>query len=185
MNAQTFAGIAYPKPLWTLHPIPRDPAQRRKRLESLRRPTVGGYYYAEPRVVRSAADCEIGSYHEADGPALGLRWRWCDEVPDVRIEHTGWWTDDDGCGDTMRGFVARLPHGRGFVIGWRMGRGMCCDLDYSRIWDCERDAAHAADSMAEHAAEAERDYQRAELARLEREEAQAREDDTADDWRVA
>lgn len=191
MNTSTFAGIDYPRYVWTLPkgtPAARL-AHRRKHGRSL----CGPAYYTDPRVIQSRADCERGTYHEDDGPAGGLRWRWCDDVPSVSIRHQGWYCGDDEVqDDTMRGFVARLPRGRGYIIGWSMGAEMCAVLDYSYVYDSERGAAYAADSMAEHAAERESDYQQKEReriereeARVEREEAQEREDDTADDWRAA
>lgn len=181
MNAPTFAGFDYPRHVWTL---PKGtPAARLAHRRKHGRSPCGPAYYTEPGVIRSARDCERGTYHTDDGPAGGLRWRWCDEVVDLR--HQGWYCDYEMQDDTLRGFVARLPHGRGFIIGWSMGAGMYAVLDYSCAYDLERDAAYAADSMAEHAAEREREHQREERERFEREEAQEREDDTADDWRAA
>lgn len=90
--------------------------------------------------------------------APGLRARFCDEVAQS-IQHTGWFTDEYGTGDTIRGLVFSLPHARGFLIGWTMGENMASVIDVSYIYDDETGAALAADSMAEHAAETEREYQ--------------------------
>lgn len=96
-----------------------------------------------------------GFYLEDDSRAFGLRLRWADTV--ARLGHTGWFLDPDGDGDTARGFVLTLPHGRGFLAGWALGVGMVGELD-SSVYGDETDAAHAADSMAETVAEQERDY---------------------------
>ena len=52
----------------------------------------------------------------------------------------------------------RLPHNRGFLVGWSMGEGMISEIEYT-IYDDERNAARAADSLAEEAAEKEREFQ--------------------------
>lgn len=90
-----------------------------------------------------------------------LRWDWCDNLA-ASIRHTGWWTDDDGINDKIRGVVFRLPRSRGFLAGWSMGQGMICCVDYDIIDDAV-EAAHRADDMARYAAECEREYQ-ADLA---------------------
>jgi len=65
----------------------------------------------------------------------------------------------DEFGDTMLvPIIARLPHGRGFLAGWTMGKGMCAALD-SYIWSDIADAARAAFDMAEADAEREQEYQ--------------------------
>lgn len=87
----------------------------------------------------------------------GLRWHYADEV-NSDIEHTGWYTDDYGDGDKIRGIVFRLPKNRGFLPGWTMGHGMASTVDYDIYEDIE-DCAYCADSMAEIAAEKEREYQ--------------------------
>lgn len=89
--------------------------------------------------------------------APGLRWEWADDI-DRRISHRGWYTDDDGDSETIRGFVMHLPKGRGFLAGWSMGNGMASDLEYE-IFDTEEEAARRADRNAEIAAEKEREYQ--------------------------
>ncbi len=81
------------------------------------------------------------------------------------IEHTGWYTVDEGWnGEPFRGVVYRLPAGRGFVPGYvHVG---CSDDDgailaFGEIEETERDAAIAADRFAETEAEHERGYHRA------------------------
>lgn len=96
-----------------------------------------------------------GFYLASDGQPF-TRWQWCDEVDGVHIRHTGWYCDDDQC-DTIRGIVAALPHGR-FLAGWSMGEGMASTID-ANVYDTAEEAAYSADSMAERAAESEREYQ--------------------------
>ena len=52
----------------------------------------------------------------------------------------------------------RLPHNRGFLAGWSMGEGMISEIEYT-VYDDERNAAWAADSLAEDVAEKEREFQ--------------------------
>lgn len=95
----------------------------------------------------------------------GLRWEYADEVSRP-IKHTGWFSDE--CGDDIiRGIVLRLPKGRGFLAGWTMGEHMATNIDVSWVYDDEVEAAFAADSMAEWAAERNREY----LESLEEEDA--------------
>ena len=89
--------------------------------------------------------------------APGLRWQWCDDVT-IRIDHSGWFTDEYGDGYKIRGIVFRLPRSRGFLAGWSMGIGMASEIDCT-IYDDEIVAAYAADSMAEDVADREREYQ--------------------------
>jgi hypothetical protein len=89
-----------------------------------------------------------------------------DDVAPRAVRHRGWFTDDD-CGDVMRGMVFRFAGRRGaFVAGrsdpWNDGPAY---IDLSPI-DDERDAAMAADSLAECHAEAEREYQESERAKM-------------------
>lgn len=120
-------------------------------------------YYANPSDHAKAC-----GFYLASDFAPGLRWQWCDDVA-RSIRHTGWWTDEHGDSDTVRGIVARLPHGRGFLAGWSMGEGMASELEYT-VYDDERDAAYAADSIAERVAERERDYQDEQRRQCEDEE---------------
>lgn len=70
----------------------------------------------------------------------------------------GYYTTDDGWGDTMKPIVARLSHGR-VLAGWTMGEGMSTAVDVSHVFTDERDAWLSAHDMTERDAETERDYQ--------------------------
>lgn len=79
-----------------------------------------------------------------------------------RLSHTsGYYCDADGHGDTLQPIIARLPRGRGFLAGWKMGPNMCATLAADVYLD-ETDAACAAHSMAESDAENEREYRETE-----------------------
>ena len=140
----TFAGFEFPKYVWTL---PRGTME--KRLEHAKHRCTGPYYHAPKH-----GDNSTMFYLDSDFMP-GLRWQYADYVAD--IGHTGWYTDEHGDGDKIRGIVMRLPHGRGFIAGWTMGQGMISTVDYD-IYDDIEDAAHIADSMAEIVAEREREY---------------------------
>lgn len=85
------------------------------------------------------------------------------------IEHNGWYTDDEGDRETMRGIVYQFPARDGkprFVSGYADP----CNTDKEgnrpaalsfEIFDDEKEAARNADSIANYAAEEERDYNRA------------------------
>lgn len=148
----TFAGFTWPRRVAVLPVGPKA-----KRLDRYKNPSTGGYYHAPLPV--AAPHPGQGCYLESAG-APGLRWSWCDQVEGVRIDHTGWYTDDHGDSDTMRGVVWRLPSLRGFLAGWSMGRNMATSVD-ADIYETERAAAYAADQLAERAAETEREYQAA------------------------
>jgi hypothetical protein len=154
----TFAGFAWPRYVGTL---PRGSlANRFKNRHS--RGLTGDYYHAPaPDAAKGR-----GFYLESDGMPR-LRWQWADECEGARIRHSGWFCHDDGCGETIRGIVMRLPRGRGFLAGWSMGEGMASTIDYSPIFDNAADAAACADSMAENAADDEREYQAREWAKVE------------------
>lgn len=107
----------------------------------------------------------------------GLRFvGYADDLSD-HIKHTGWYTDDDGCDETVRGVVYQLParNGQalyvpGYVDSWNDG-AVC--LAFSSIsegepclwgnnWDDEKaHAARDADHIAERMAEESRDHNRA------------------------
>ena len=61
-----------------------------------------------------------------------------------------------GVYDGYRGKVGRSIE-RDYLAGWSMGIGTASEIDCA-IYDDEIDAAYAADSMAEDAAEREREY---------------------------
>lgn len=145
----SFAGFNFPR--YLAH-MPKG--SLKTRAASRKNGATGGYYHAPTPNNREG----IGFYLESsDGCPFGLRWQWADDVEGARIRHTGWYADECGF-ETIRGIVFRLPHGRGFLAGWSMGEGMASTVDFY-VFDSERDAAYAADSMAERAAESERQYQ--------------------------
>ncbi len=162
-----FAGFTFPKWLWTLPEGVSGPpglvkgSSRRKLLEErlqARKSSVCGPYYHSPK-----PGAQGQSSYE-----LPMRWKYCDEVEGVRINHTGWFCDEFQ-DSKIRGVVVRLPKKRGFIVGWTMGEGMSCSVDSSYIYKDEQSAAHAADSMAEHDAEREQEFQREEIGRLDAE----------------
>jgi len=89
------------------------------------------------------------------------------------IRYAGWYIDEF-CDDTFTGYVFRLPHGR-FAIGYRDSMSDGYLIDKTCIFDSDDEigAALAADSMAEAAAQEEREYQARENARMRMEEGRA------------
>lgn len=142
-----FAGFSWPRRVAML---PRGSVAIR--LERYRRPVCGPYYVA-PKPGAPGVSFYFGSDF-----APGLRFSYADEISGAGIRHTGWFCDDYQ-GQTIRGIVARLTRGRGFLAGWTMGESMVSDLDTTSIYDDETEAARAADSLAESAAEAQREYE--------------------------
>lgn len=155
-----FAGFSFPKYVWTLPP--RSLAKRKERHSDA---YPCGATYHSPRPEQVGKGC--GFYLGSDSP-VSLRWQWCDEVPGVRIRHTGWFCDEFQ-GEKIRGIVAHLPRSRGFLAGWSMGEGMASEWD-GDIHDTIEDAARAANSLAEDAAQRQLEYEEAERERLEQEE---------------
>lgn len=149
-----FAGYAWPK---RVNLLPRGTFA--ERIARMRNPVCGPYYHA-PRPGASG----VFFYHESDF-APGLRMHYADEIASS-IRHRGWYCDEIG-DQTIRGLVARLPHGRGFLAGWTMGAGMASELDTSHVWTDETEAAHAADDAARFAAEEQREFEERERAALE------------------
>jgi len=83
-----------------------------------------------------------------------------------RIDHRGWFLEDDGDGgEVARGIVVQLPgrDGAPRYIGGMMDpfNPDCGCLDFSEITDNEQEAASTGDAIAERYADAERDYRRA------------------------
>ena len=64
---------------------------------------------------------------------------------------------DDYRDSVIYGYALALPHGRGYLAAIGEGANMWGSVDYE-IHATERDALYAADSMAERAAEREREY---------------------------
>lgn len=126
-----------------------------------------------------------------------------DEV-DGGPDHTGWYADEYRDGSTMmRGAVFQIPARDGsplFLAGYEWGEGTgkrftsgggCIEYGgRGDTYESKEEAARAADSLAEYAAEVEREYQETESARIreeeeEAEEEAAREDATARALRLA
>lgn len=148
IHAFNFAGFQWPRYVAVL---PQGSMVRR--LKEAKESVCGPYYHAPKPAGKNHGR---GFYLESQG-APGLRWEWCDNVTSG-IRHTGWFTDESGHGETIRGIVFRLPNNRGYLAGWSMGENMASEVD-CRVYDDETDAAYAADSFAERVAEKERDYQ--------------------------
>lgn len=167
-----FAGFAWPRHVASLPSGGRDARDARARLSTKRGPksyqySNGTCYYHAPKPIKGGAHPGKGFYLSESAGPFQLRWAWADEVlPSIR--HTGWFCDEHQC-DKIRGLVMRLPRGRGFLAGWSMGEGMASAID-GWVHDDIEDAARAADSMAEEVAEAQREYEEAESARLNDEE---------------
>jgi hypothetical protein len=147
--------------------------------EAYKRPTgmrhrfkVSTSYYASPTPITPYhPNNEIGFYLDSDF-APGLRWAWCDTI--AKIDHTGWFCDEYGDGDKIRGLVMRLPHGRGFLAGHSMGESMSSTVE-TTVYKDERDAAYAADRLAEICAEQGREYQAEQEVEREQEEQETEE----------
>lgn len=149
-----------------LHDFKTAPAQR-----AAIRKFCGPYRWrpAQPMTGRGFYMASDGFACASHGAGFDLRLSHAnDHLPGCR-EADGYYCDEDGWGETMQPIVARLPKGRGFLAGWTMGAGMCASID-ATIYDCERDAAWAAHSIARNAAEAEIEYQAEERERIEAEE---------------
>lgn len=155
LPAFTFAGFQWPRFVAVL-----PKGSKAKRLERYKAPATGPYYHAPKPVDASKQGTSF--YLNSDGMP-GLRWEWCDEVEGMgrAINHTGWFTDETGDGDKIRGVVFTLPKGRGFLAGWSMGEGMASGVEYE-VFAEESDAAYSADSAAKFLAEVERDNNESE-----------------------
>jgi len=121
-------------------------------------------------------DCRDHRRWIEDTKRAGLRWvGFADEIC-RGIDHNGWYTDED-CGEVIRGGVWQLParHGRAqYVAGYvdpNNEGAAAIDFEiiegerggsepYQYREDAQAEAARAADSFAESAADAERRYQR-------------------------
>ena len=118
-----------------------------------------------------------------DPRAVGLRFvGFADDIAGRAIEHRGWFTDCDGCGEVLRGAVYQLPGRKGrtrYLAAYREGsegkRGWT-DMGYDgaaaiacrEVFEAERgdsdapeaarEAARRADSIAETVARDQREY---------------------------
>lgn len=158
---RSFASFDWPKYAWR---IPVGTPKSRLEKTRLHRPCCGEY---QLNCVLLTADTQERSFYLGSDFMPGLRWEWADVICPRTIRHKGWFCDEDGFGDTMRGLVFRLPHGRGFLPAWSMGEGMCGAVDYSQVYNTDTDAALAADSWAERVAEDGRAFQAKERAEAE------------------
>jgi len=114
----TFAGFEFPQEIPIL---PRAPLAKRLAEYKLThgKRVCGPYFRTEP----SPNPSGMSFYLDSDFQP-GLRWEWADEIDGARIQHRGWYSDEYGDAEKIRGLVFRLPHGRGFLAGWSMGEGM-------------------------------------------------------------
>ena len=140
----TFAGFVWPRYVANMATL-----QTLRKKKEQRRYTYGYYHAPKPNASGK------GFYLDSDNQPF-TRWKWCDDV-EQSIRHTGWFCDEHGDGSKIRGLVVYLPHGR-FMAGWSMGEGMASSVEED-IYDDAISAAYAADSIAENAAEKEREYQ--------------------------
>jgi hypothetical protein len=140
-----FAGFTWPRYVATLTPL----SGLRKKREGRR--FTGGYYHAPTPNSNNGRGFYLD---DADRPFT--RWQWCDDV-DTSIRHTGWYTDDHGTNDKIRGIVIMLPHGR-FMAGWSMGEHMASAIEPG-VFDDIDEAAQMADEHARVAADNQREYQ--------------------------
>ena len=89
----------------------------------------------------------------------------------INLRHNGWYTDSDGDGFILRGQVWTVASDNGlsdgrypvyYIAGYveESGAYVCLDVTRGAIstFDDARDAAYAADSLAERHAETEREY---------------------------
>ena len=144
-----FAGFQWPRYVATLTPL----SSLRKKREM--RKVCGGYYHAPTPNANNGR----GFYLDDAGQPF-TRWQWADDVEGAHISHSGWFTDDYGTGDKIRGIVILLPHGR-YMAGWSMGKGMASTIEPG-VFDDIDDAARMADEHARVAADNEREYQAAQ-----------------------
>jgi hypothetical protein len=157
----TFAGFNFPRYI----PEIRRSSKYDKR-------TSRSIYYHAPKPLTAGPHPGRGFYLDNHGSPN--RWKWADEISGASIRHTGWYSDEYGDAEKIRGVVIYLPHGR-MLAGWSMGEGMASSID-GDIYTDEIEAARAADSIAEAAAEQEREYQ-AEIEEERRQEEHNQGDD--------
>lgn len=103
--------------------------------------------------------------------------RWCEDIHNcglrvkgaahdiINLRHTGWYSDDMQ-DETMHGVVLQMPASKEGFCRYLAGRSDpdndgAALIDFSTWYDDLDDAARAADDMAEHDAEQEREYQEA------------------------
>lgn len=125
-----------------------------------------------PWDIKNPAKIEYNPETETGGrwieaASAGLRFvGYADELATRGIQHKGWYTDEDGIGDTLRGVVYALPARKGqrvFAYGYAdpCNEGCAYLVFDTRYNDDETGAAYAADRIAEKHAEREREYNEA------------------------
>jgi hypothetical protein len=125
---------------------------------------VCGPYMLQPRNPRH---CDtIGFYQSSqgwldmgDGP-INLRLKKANDCLSYSrlTQISGYYIDRDGF-ETIEPIIALLPHGRGFLAGWTMGKGMSASIDRSTVWSDAAEAARAAHNMADYHAEECREFE--------------------------
>lgn len=136
----SFAGFSFPKWVWSL-----PKGSKAERLTEAKNPVCGPYFHSP----KPGGGKGCGFYLESDG-GIALRWTWADKVSGAGIEHTGWYSDEHGDSEKIRGLVLRLPRSRGFPAAMgrknHLGRRIpfaelpedCRKLvmqDYLELWD--------------------------------------------------
>jgi hypothetical protein len=104
---------------------------------------------------------------------VGFADKVADEAGSHAIEHQGWFTDDDFQDEVYRGVVYQLPVRDGetqFVYGYADPNNDDCALLCFEPFTDKLEAAKQADRFAELMAESERDYRRADSARIKYDE---------------
>lgn len=152
MDLFNWAGFTFPRPIVEL---PRG--TRRERMQAARENRACGPYYHAPKPITGGAHPGRGGYHSRAGIGGLRRVEYADDISGAGIRHNGWFCDEFG-GETIRGIVVRLTHGR-MLAGWSMGEGMCASIECDEVFTDEIEAARYADGLAESAAESEREYQ--------------------------
>ena len=152
--ADTFqwAGFTFPRPIVEL---PRG--TRRERMQAARENKACGPYYHAPKPITGGTHPGRGGYHSREGIAGLRRVEYADEISGAGIRRRGWFCDEFG-GETIRGIVVCLTHGR-MLAGWSMGEGMCASIECDEVFTDEIEAAQRANELAESAAKSEREYQ--------------------------
>ena len=150
-----FAGFSWPR-----YVVDLPKGEKALRAKWKGRQFTGGYFHKPPPNSKVGK----GFYLERTGKVGAgqpfSRWDWADEVCST-VAHTGWFSDEYGYSEKIRGLIAYLPHGR-FLAGWSMGVGMCAEVDGELFTD-KFEAAQAADEMARIVAEKEIEYQREQV----------------------
>lgn len=155
MEHFTFAGFNWPRPIVQL---PRNSLAARAQARRFDKSHKVSPYYHAPRPLDASSNTGRGFYmHDAGMP--GLRCEYVDAI-DWQSEYqrinSAWYADEFG--DTViRGIIFRLPHSRGFLAGWTMGEHMSAAYEPD-IYETLREAARAADDLAERTAAEEREY---------------------------